>query len=96
MPTRRPTCTCSDMQLNLVGCDCAADHDAVIVKIFIDGYASDNKDTMVIDGGLDPATEVRKKHGSFARIYETRPLYTPIRKAETFSPEYIREMSKGG
>lgn len=25
-PTRRPGCTCSDMQLNLVGCDCAVSY----------------------------------------------------------------------
>jgi hypothetical protein len=90
------TCTCSDLQLEHVGCDCVASREAVIVRVWLDGYASDNTAKMVIDGGQDPATVVRAKHGGLAIIFETRRVFPERNYRETFSPEYIREMSIGG
>lgn len=93
---RSQTCTCTDAQLYHVGCDCSATLDAVIVDVWKDGYASDNKARITIEGGLDVATEVRRQFGSFATIYHSRPLFAPIKPQQKYSAEYIREMSKGG
>jgi hypothetical protein len=62
-------CTCSEYQLAQVGCDCEATRDAVIVHVWKDGYASDNKGRLYIEGGLVVAHEVRKAFGGFAKVY---------------------------
>lgn len=89
----RSNCSCSALQLEQVGCDCTASWDAVIVDVFRDGYASDNKGEISVDGGLDVNAEVRLAFGSFAKPYRIRrviPLPTPIQVSE----EYTRAMSR--
>lgn len=89
------TCICSEAQLFHVGCDCPASLDAVIVSVFVRGYASDDKAQVYVEGGVDPVAEVRRQY-PYGTIYHTRRVHNPPRKIEQFSDEYIREMSKGG
>jgi hypothetical protein len=73
-------CTCSEYQLYQVGCDCEASYDAVVVHVWKDGYASDNKGKLYIEGGLNVEAEVRKVFGSFAKVYHSyKPNQGPAR-----------------
>jgi len=87
-------CTCSGHQLEQVGCDCIVTNDAKIVRVFKDGYASDNQAKVIIAGGLDVGAEVRKRFGSFARAFEVRPFIKPVKPFKRITAEYAREMSQ--
>ena len=96
---RAKTCTCTEQQLDLVGCDCVATMEAVRVRVWPKGYASDPQVSMVIDGGYTQAEReqiVREAHGSFARIFDSRPVFSMPQPKQNFSAEYIRQMSMGG
>ena len=67
-------CTCSAEQLHLVGCDCAFTRDAVVAHVWKDGYASDNKGRIYVDGGDDVATAVLKDFGPLAKAYQTKRI----------------------
>ena len=68
-------CECSEQQLHLVGCDCRASSDAVIVDVYLRGYASDDKGRLHCDGGLDVEAEVRRAFGYSARAFRTRRVF---------------------
>jgi hypothetical protein len=95
---QRLTCTCSERQLEQVGCECGAEEGGVVnVAVFLDGYASDRKGFFSCPERATDAeinAYVAREFGYSARAYEIRrPRPQPT---ETFSAEYIREMSKGG
>lgn len=85
-------CTCSELQLAHVGCECVE----MIVSVWPKGYADDaGLKTARMSHHADHAAEARKLFGMSATVYDVREAY-PIRHTEKFSAEYIREMSKGG
>jgi hypothetical protein len=85
-------CTCSELQLAHVGCECVE----MIVSVWPKGYADDaGLKTASMSHKADYASEARKLFGMSATVYQVREAY-PIRRTEKFSPDYIREMSIGG
>lgn len=64
-------CTCSPRQLYLVGCDCRATREAVIVKVWKDGYPSDNRGTLYVEGGDNIDAAVANAFGATAKVYAT-------------------------
>lgn len=86
-------CTCSEMQLDLVGCDCEADRaDPKLVSIWPKGYADSDGKTVRMAHNADFAREARKLFGYGATVYAVRDLRpAPV---EPVSEEYARAMSK--
>lgn len=85
-------CTCSELQLAHVGCECVE----MIVSVWPKGYAHETGlKTARMSHAADYASEARKLFGMSATVESVREAY-PIRRTETFSADYIREMSKGG
>jgi hypothetical protein len=87
-------CTCSEMQLGRVGCDCAADREPImIVEIWPRGYAHDDGLKRVhMSAIVDYASEARKLFGMSATVYGVREL----RKAAlSVSAETARYYTQG-
>ncbi len=89
-------CRCTEMQLDLVGCDCGADeYPIMIAEVFRDGYASDNKARFEFfpTPWFDADDYARQEYGSFARIYSKRRKY-PEPAGFTVTEAQARAMSK--
>lgn len=88
-------CICSERQLNLVGCDCAADRNPiVVVEVWPRGYAHDDGLKRVhMSSIVDHAHEARKLFGMSATVYSVRPLTGTNRN--TVTAEQAREYTKG-
>lgn len=85
-------CQCSEAQLHHVGCECIE----MIVEVWPKGYAHESGlKQLRVAHTTDVAAEVRKAFGYSASVVSKREA-NPVRKAETFSEEYIKEMSQGG
>lgn len=85
-------CQCSETQLHHVGCECIE----MIVEVWPKGYAHESGlSRLYVAHTADYVAEVRKAFGSWAAIAGKRERF-PLRKSETFSAEYIKEMSQGG
>lgn len=85
-------CKCSEKQLAHVGCECVE----FIVEIWPRGYAhEDGLKRLRVAHGADFAYEARKAFGMSASVYSSRES-RPISRGESFSQEYIKEMSQGG
>jgi len=86
-------CTCSEMQLNLVGCDCAADREPVmIVEVWPRGYAHDSDLKRVnMAKGSDYAFEARKLFGMSATVYGVRELKSPIKSVSAEAARYYTQ-----
>lgn len=85
------TCTCSQDQLNHVGCDCEASY--VVVKAWKKGYASaDGLVSFLCPPGVSYTREARRLVGPFAEVYSVR-LQTPARSS--VSVAYARAMTAG-
>jgi len=82
-------CTCSDQQINLVGCDCHYQ----IVDVWTKGYAGESNSITTSVGITDADLNrlVRKEFGSRATVYSIRPVNMMPR--QTVSAEYIAAMS---
>ncbi len=98
--TIEPKCTCCARQLYHVGCDCLQDifrsdpSQFAKVRVWLDGYASNNTATFYILNTLtdaDATTETRRRFAGFARvdyIERPRPPIAPVSEA------YARAMSQ--
>ena len=94
------TCTCSDRQLEQVGCECGAQAAGVATaEIWLDGYASDNRAVLTCPERAtnEQITEaVYAEFGYRVKIYHISRPQPVVASARPMSAEYIREMSQGG
>lgn len=88
-------CTCSEMQLDRVGCDCAADREPImIVEIWPRGYASEEGLKRVqMSAIVDYVAEARKLFGMSATVYGVRELIG--RQHNTVTVETARYYTQG-
>jgi len=86
-------CTCSEMQLNLVGCDCAADrHPVMEVSIWLDGYASESgQKTVQMSAIADFRTEAKRLFGNRAEINYKRELKAPVKSVSAETARYYTQ-----
>lgn len=86
-------CTCSEMQLNLVGCDCAADREPVVlVEIWPRGYAHDDGLKRVQMSKIaDYAAEARKLFGMSATVYGVREVKPAVKSVSAEVARYYTE-----
>ena len=82
------------MQLDRVGCDCAADHEPImIVEIWPRGYAHDDGLKRVHMSSLaDYSVEAKKLFGISATVYDVRELKSRI---NSVSPEIAKYFTAG-
>ena len=86
-------CNCSDYQMEQVGCDCVE----IIIECWPHGYAhADGLSRLNVSHAMSEAdlhAAVRKAFGLGATIYTRRERFPIPRRVETFSDEYVRDMS---
>lgn len=86
-------CTCSELQLDLVGCDCHADREPVmLVEIWPRGYAhEDGLKRVHMSKIADYAVEARKLFGMSATVYAARELRTAVTSVSAEVARYYTE-----
>ena len=87
-------CTCSELQLDLVGCDCAADrHPIMEVSVWLDGYASERgQKTVQMSAIADFRTEAKRLFGIRAEVACKREMKPAVKSV---SAEHARYMTEG-
>ena len=99
--TQFPACTCSDMQLHHVGCDCARDNwdDLAKITILPMGYVGDDMKSARVyphlsDGQIFDA--VKAEFGPFATYRRNKPFPTAPATIPTapVTESYARAMSR--
>lgn len=76
MASRIIGCTCSEIQLDRVGCDCAADREPLVtVEIWPRGYAHDDGlKRVTMSKVADHPAEARKLFGFSSTVYGIREI----------------------
>ena len=87
-------CTCSVYQLAQVGCDCGFE-EVITIKVWPRGYAhEDGLTTVKLPGNADVDAELRKRFGSFFKVWSRHDTRDVVRPVEPVSEEYARMMSR--
>lgn len=90
LPIRDSACTCTDHQLIHVGCDCEASDPVASISCWPTGKAQGRPETFKCRRSY-AELEARARFGRDAVVFS---VYVAPAQPESFSPEYIREMSR--